>query len=67
MTHHANHYFIQETLQNMELQDQSPRLGMPVHEGWDVTPKTGQYDSPDPDNQEDDLTSQPDINSEEKY
>ena len=67
ITHYADHYFIQETLRNMELQDQPPRPGIPVHKGCDVTPETDQYDSPDPDNQEDDLTSQSDLNSEEEY
>ena len=67
MTPHANRYFIQESLQNLELQDQPPHPGMPVYKGHDVTPETGQYNSSDLNGQEDDLTSQLDIDSEEEY
>ena len=51
----------------MNLQDASECLGTPVRESCPVTLKAGQYDSTDLDNQEEDLTSQADFDSEEKY
>ena len=51
----------------MELQDQLLCPGTPVHEGRDTTPEPGQYDCPDPDNQDEDLTSQLDPDSEAEY
>ena len=59
MTRQANWYFIQETLCNMNLQDGPPHPGM--------TPEAGQYDSPDVDDPEEDLTSQADFDSEDEY
>ena len=41
--------------------------GYPIHGSRDETPEAGQYDSQDLDDQEDDLTSQPDLDSEEEY
>ena len=67
MARQAHCYYIQEILRNMNLQNQPPHSGMPVCGGHNVTPETGQYDSPDLDDQEDELTSQPDLNSEEEY
>ena len=68
MTHHADRYYVQEALRNMSLQDQPPHLGMPAHEDCPTTPEVGQYNSPDLDNQEEeDLTSQADFDSEEEY
>ena len=67
MTHCADRYFIQETLWNMNLQDMPPWPGMPVWESHPATPEMGQYDSPDLDDPEEDLTSQADFNSEEEY
>ena len=51
----------------MALQDQPLCLGTPVHEGHDTTPEVGQYDSSNPDNLDEDLTSQLDPDSEEEY
>ena len=67
MTWRADRYFIQETLHNMNLQDRPPRPGTPMRESHPVTPEAGQYDSPDVDDQEDDLTSQADFDSEDEY
>ena len=67
MTRRANRYFIQETLRNMNLQDGPPRLGTPLRESHPVTPEAGQYDSPDMDDQEEDLTSQVNFDSEDEY
>ena len=41
--------------------------GMPAHEDCPATPEASQYDSLDLDNQEEDLTSQADFDSEEEY
>ena len=67
MTHQADQYYIQETLWNMHLQDQLPCPGTPVHEGCEVTLDPGQHDFPDPEDQDKDLTSQIDPDSEEEY
>ena len=67
MTHCADQYFIQETLWNMNLQDPPLNPDTPVCEGHPGTPESGQYDSPDLDDQEEDLTSQTDFDSEEEY
>ena len=67
MTCHADQYFIQETLWNMNLQDALPHLGMPVWEIHPVTLEAGQYDSLDMDDPEEDLTSQANFDSEEEY
>ena len=67
MTLRADRYFIQEALRNMNLQDMPPRPGTPVRESHPASPEAGQYDSPDMDDQEKDLTSQADFDSEEEY
>ena len=67
MTCPADHYFIQATLQNMNLQDSLPHPGMPARDYHPVTPKAGQYDSLDLDDKEEDLTSQADFDSKEEY
>ena len=51
----------------MNLQDALPCLGTPMQESCPASPEAGQYDSPDVDNQEEDLTSQADFDSEEEY
>ena len=40
---------------------------MPVHKGRPVTPEAGQYDSQYLEDQEEDLTSQANFDSEEEY
>ena len=67
MTHQVDRYFFQESLLNMNLQDPLPRLDTPMHGDHPVTPEVGQYDSQDLDDQEEDLTSQADFDSEEEY
>ena len=67
MTQRADRYFIQETLRNMNLQDRPPRPGTPMRKSRPVTPEAGQYDSPDVDDPEEDLTSQADFDSEDEY
>ena len=67
MTRQADRYFIQETLHNMNLQDGPPHPGTPLRESWPATPEAGQYDSPDVDDPEEDLTSQADFNSKDEY
>ena len=67
MTQPADWYFIQETLHNMNLQDGPSHPGTPLRESHPTTPEAGQYDSPDMDDPEEDLTSQADFNSEEEY
>ena len=67
MAQQADWYFIQETLQNMNLQDAPLHPGTPTRESHPATPELGQYDSPDMDDPEEDLTSQADFNSEEEY
>ena len=67
MTRQADRYFIQETLHNMNLQDRLPRPGTPMRESHPTTPEAGQYDSPDMDDPEEDLTSQADFDSEDEY
>ena len=67
MTRQADRYFIQETLCNMNLQDGLPCLGTPLRESRPVTPEAGQYDSPDMDDPEEDLTSQANFDSEDEY
>ena len=67
MTRWADRYFIQETLCNMNLQDALPHPGTPMWESHTASPEAGQYDSPDMDDQEEDLTSQADFDSEDEY
>ena len=67
MTRRADRYFIQETVRNMNLQDGPPHPGTPLRESHPVTPEAGQYNSPDVDDPEEDLTSQADFNSEDEY
>ena len=67
MTHRADRYYIQEILRNMNLQDGQSRPGTLLRESHPVTPEAGQYDSPDADDPEEDLTSQADFNSEDEY
>ena len=67
MTQRANRYFIQETLHNMNLQDRPLCPGTPLRESRPATPEAGQYDSSDVDDPEEDLTSQADFDSEDKY
>ena len=52
----------------MNLQDAPPHPGIPlVWESCPTTPEAGQYDSPDVDDPEEDLTSQADFDSEDEY
>ena len=51
----------------MNIQDGPPRPGTPVREGDPTTPEAGQYDSPDTDDPEEDLTSQANLDSEDYY
>ena len=51
----------------MNLQDGPPRPGTPLRESRPVTPEAGQYDSPDVDDPEEDLTSQANFNSADEY
>ena len=51
----------------MNLQDGPPRPGIPMRESHPATPEAGQYDSPDVDDPEEDLTSQADFDSEDEY
>ena len=67
MTQRADRYFIQETLRNMNLQDGPPRPGTPMRESRPAIPEAGQYDSPDVDDPEEDLTSQANFDSEDEY
>ena len=67
MTRWADLYFIQETLHNMNLQDVPSHPGTPMRESHPATPEAGQYDSPDVDDPEEDLTSQADFDSEDEY
>ena len=61
MTRRADRYFIQETLRNINLQDGPPCPGTLMRESHPATPEAGQYDSPDVDDPEEDLTSQADL------
>ena len=65
MTWRADWYFIQEALRNMNLHDVPLCPGTPMRESHPASPEAGQYDSPDVDDQEEDLTSQADFDSEE--
>ena len=67
MTGRANRYFIQETLRNMNLQKGPPRPGTPMRESRPVTPEAGQFDSPDIDDPEEELTSQANFDSKDEY
>ena len=67
MTCRADRYYIQETLHNMNLQDGQSCPGIPLRESHPVTPEAGQYNSPDADDPEEDLTSQADFDSEDEY
>ena len=67
MTRQADRYYIQETLRNMNLQDGPSCPSTPLRESRPATPEAGQYDSPDMDDPEEDLTSQADFDSEDKY
>ena len=51
----------------MNLQDRPPHPGTPLRESRPATPEAGQYDSPDVDDPEEDLTSQADFDSEDEY
>ena len=51
----------------MNLQDGPSRPGTPMRESHPATPEAGQYDSPDVDNPEEDLTSQANFDSEDEY
>ena len=51
----------------MNLQDRPPCPGTPLRESRPATPEAGQYDSPDVDDPEEDLTSQANFNSEDEY
>ena len=51
----------------MNLQDGLPCPGTPLRESHPVTPEAGQYNSPDMDDPEEDLTSQADFDSEDEY
>ena len=50
----------------MNLQDGLPCPGTPLRESHPVTPEAGQYDSPDVDDPEEDLTSQANFDSEDE-
>ena len=67
MTRQAYWYFIQETLHNMNLQDVPSHPGTPMRESHPATPEAGQYDSPDVDDPEEDLTSLADFDSKDEY
>ena len=67
MTRQADWYFIQQTLHNMNLQDGLSCPGTPLRESRPVTPEAGQYNSPDVDDPEEDLTIQANFDSEDKY
>ena len=67
MTRWADWYYIQETLCNMNLQDGQSHPSTPMRESHPATPEAGQYDSPDLDDPEEDLTSQADFDSEDEY
>ena len=51
----------------MNLQDGPSRPGTTLRESCPVTPEAGQYDSPDVDDPEEDLTSQADFDSKNEY
>ena len=51
----------------MNLQDGPPRSGTPLRESHPATPEAGQYDSPDVDDPEEDLTSQANFDSKDEY
>ena len=51
----------------MNLQDAPPHPRTPIWESRPTTPEAGQYDSPDVDDPEEDLTSQADFDSEDEY
>ena len=51
----------------MNLQDGLPCPGTPMRESHPATPEAGQYDSPDVDDPEEDLTSQANFDSEHEY
>ena len=51
----------------MNLQDPPPQPGTPACGDHPAMPEVGQYDSPELDDQEEDLTSQADFDSEEEY
>ena len=51
----------------MNLQDGPPRPGTPLRESHPATPEAGQYDSPDADDPEEDLTSQANFDSKDEY
>ena len=67
MTQRADHYFIQETLRNMNLQDGLSCPGTPLRESCPATPEAGQYNSPEKDDPEEDLASQANFDSEDEY
>ena len=51
----------------MNLQDGPPPPGTPLRESCPATPEAGQYNSPDVDDPEEDLTSQANFDSEDEY
>ena len=51
----------------MNLQDGLPCPGTPLRESHPATLEAGQYNSPDVDDPEEDLTSQADFDSEDEY
>ena len=54
----------------MNLQDRLPRPGTPLRESHPATPEAGQYNSSDvddPEEDQEDLTSQADLDSEDEY
>ena len=67
MTSRADRYYIQETLHNMNLQHRLSHPSTPLRESHPVTPEAGQYDSPDMDDPEEDLTSQATFDSKDEY
>ena len=67
LTRQADLYFIQETLHHMNLEEGLPCPGTPLRESHPVTPEAGQYNSPDMDDLEEDLTSQANFDSKDEY
>ena len=51
----------------MNLQEAPLHPGTPIQESCPATPEAGQYDSPDVNDLEEDLTSQADFDSDDEY
>ena len=51
----------------MNLQDGPPCPGTPLRKSHPATPEAGQYNSPDVDDPEEDVTSQANFDSEDEY